>query len=156
MWEAVVAKECLTSHIPTLKTLSDMLTKVLFGQKRRNLVQVIMYDIYDHDRNDRALQLVKRVRWTLDWFDLYFTGLTDTWLCPIKSWISVIPTWGECVNFLPLCFRYASKQRRYKSYLWEPRHVRMDGARSSTRHHRKCVDCDLIFDHNLSDNNIDN
>ena len=64
--EAVAAKECLTSHIPTLQNLSDLLTKVLFGQKHRNLVQGIMYDIYDHDRNDWALQLVKRVRWTLD------------------------------------------------------------------------------------------
>ena len=64
--EAVAVKECLTSHIPTLQNLSDMLAKVLFGQKRRNIVQGIMYDIYDHARNDRALQLVKRVRWTLD------------------------------------------------------------------------------------------
>ena len=64
--EAVAEKECLTSHIPTLQNLSDLLTKVLFGQKRRNLVQGIMYDIYDHDRNDWDLQLVKRVRWTID------------------------------------------------------------------------------------------
>ena len=63
--EAVAAKECLTSHIPTLQNLSDLLTMVFFGQKRRNLVQGIIYDIYDHDRNYRALQLVKRVRWTL-------------------------------------------------------------------------------------------
>ena len=64
--EAVSAKECLTSHIPPLKNLSDLLTKVLFGQKHRNLVQGIMYDIYDHNRNDQALQLVKRVCCTLD------------------------------------------------------------------------------------------
>ena len=64
--EAVAAKEFLTSHIPTLQNLSDLLTKVLFGQKRRNLVHGIMYAIYDHDRNDRALQLVKRVRWKFD------------------------------------------------------------------------------------------
>ena len=63
--EAMAAKECLTSHIPTLQNLSDLLTKVFFGQKRRNIVQGIMYDIYDHDRNYWALQLVKRVCWTL-------------------------------------------------------------------------------------------
>ena len=64
--EAVAAKEFLTSHIPTLQILSDLLTKVLFGQKCRNIVQGIIYDIYDHERNYRALQLVKRVGWTLD------------------------------------------------------------------------------------------
>ena len=66
VWEAVAAKECLTSHIPTLQNLYDLLTKVLFGQKRRNIFQGIMYDIYDHDINDRDLQLVKRVRWALE------------------------------------------------------------------------------------------
>ena len=64
--ETVEAKECLTSHIPILQNLSDLLTKVLFGQKRRNLVQGFMYYIYDHDRNDRALQLVKHVHLTLE------------------------------------------------------------------------------------------
>ena len=63
--EAVAAKECITSHIQTLQNLSDLLTKVLFGQKRRNIFQGIMYDIYDHGINDRSLQLVKYVRWTL-------------------------------------------------------------------------------------------
>ena len=64
--EAVAAKECFTRHIPTLQNLSHLLTKVLFGHMRHNLVQGIMYDIYDHNRNDWALQLVKRVRWKLD------------------------------------------------------------------------------------------
>ena len=47
--EAVAMKECVTTHIPTLKNYSDFLTKVLFGKKRRDLVGGVMYDIYDHD-----------------------------------------------------------------------------------------------------------
>ena len=47
--EAVAMKECLTSHIPTLKNCADFLTKTLFGKKRRDLVGSVMYDIYDYD-----------------------------------------------------------------------------------------------------------
>ena len=47
--EAVTMKECVTTHIPTLRNLSDFLTKVLFGKKRRDLVRSVMYDIYDYD-----------------------------------------------------------------------------------------------------------
>ena len=47
--EAVAMKECVTTHIPTLRNFSDFLTKVLFGKKRRDLVRSVMYDIYDHD-----------------------------------------------------------------------------------------------------------
>ena len=36
--EAVAAKELLSSHIPTLNNQSDLLTKVMYVQKRRNLV----------------------------------------------------------------------------------------------------------------------
>ena len=47
--EVVAAKECLISHIPTLKNLYDPLTKVVYGQKLRNLVKGVLCDIYDHD-----------------------------------------------------------------------------------------------------------
>ena len=46
--EAVAMKECLTTHIPTLKNWADMLTKVLSGLKRRNLVAGVLYGIYDY------------------------------------------------------------------------------------------------------------
>ena len=36
--EAVAMKECLTSHIPTKENHADLLTKVLSGSKRKNLV----------------------------------------------------------------------------------------------------------------------
>ena len=49
MREAVAAYECLTTHIPTLQNFSDLLTKVLSGKKRRDLVQGVLYDIYDHE-----------------------------------------------------------------------------------------------------------
>ena len=45
--EAVAMKECLTSHVPTLANLADLLTKVLSGSKRRNLVGSILHYIYD-------------------------------------------------------------------------------------------------------------
>ena len=45
--EAVAMKECLTSHIPTLDNFADLLTKVLSGKKRRDLVRGILYYIYD-------------------------------------------------------------------------------------------------------------
>ena len=47
--EAVAMKECLTTHVPTLRNWADLLTKVLSGMKRRNLVQGVLYDIYDYD-----------------------------------------------------------------------------------------------------------
>ena len=47
--EAVPMKECLTTHFPTLFNWADLLTKVLSGKKRRNLVRAILHDIYDYD-----------------------------------------------------------------------------------------------------------
>jgi hypothetical protein len=47
--EAVAMEECLTTWIPTLKNWADLLTKVLSGTKRRELVQGILYDIYDYE-----------------------------------------------------------------------------------------------------------
>ena len=45
--EAVAMKECLTTHIPTLKNFADMLTKVLYGKKRKDLVGGVLHFIYD-------------------------------------------------------------------------------------------------------------
>ena len=45
--EAVAMGECLTSHIPTKYNLSDMMTKLLYGSKKRGLVKVLMYDVFD-------------------------------------------------------------------------------------------------------------
>ena len=42
--------ECITTHIPTLLNFSDILTKVLYGQKRKNLVDGILYDLYEHEK----------------------------------------------------------------------------------------------------------
>ena len=46
--EAVAMRECVTSHIPTSRNVADLLTKVLFGSKRRNLVSSVLADIYDY------------------------------------------------------------------------------------------------------------
>ena len=45
--EAVAMRECLTCHIPTGKNVADLLTKILFGSKRRELVSQLLADIYD-------------------------------------------------------------------------------------------------------------
>ena len=45
--ESVAMKEVLTSHILTNHNYADLLTKVLYGQKRRNCIEGIMYDLYD-------------------------------------------------------------------------------------------------------------
>ena len=48
--EVVTMGECITTHIPTLLNFSDILTKVLYGLKRRTLVNGILYDLYEHER----------------------------------------------------------------------------------------------------------
>ena len=50
--EVVAAKECLTSHIPILKNISDLLTKVMLVQKRWNLVNGVLCGIYYHDQDN--------------------------------------------------------------------------------------------------------
>ena len=45
--EAVAMRECLVSHIPTAKNVADLLTKVLFGRRRRELVSAVLADVYD-------------------------------------------------------------------------------------------------------------
>ena len=47
--EAVAMQECLTTWIPTLRNWADLLTKVMSGTKRRELVKGVLYDIYDYD-----------------------------------------------------------------------------------------------------------
>ena len=47
--EAVAMKECLTTWNPTLKNWAGLLTKVLSGRKRRELVKGALYDIYDYE-----------------------------------------------------------------------------------------------------------
>ena len=45
--EAVAMKECLTTHIPTLKNYADLLTEVLYGKKQRDLAGGVLHYIYD-------------------------------------------------------------------------------------------------------------
>ena len=47
MRESVAMGESLTAHIRTNDNLADLLTKVMYGIKRRNLVSKILYDIFD-------------------------------------------------------------------------------------------------------------
>ncbi len=46
--KAVAMKECLTTNITTILNLADLLTKVLSCRKKRELVQGVMWDIYDY------------------------------------------------------------------------------------------------------------
>ena len=48
--EVVVMKECLITHLPTLKNYADLLTKVLYGKKRRDLVGAVLH--YTNDKFD--------------------------------------------------------------------------------------------------------
>jgi hypothetical protein len=45
--ESVAMGESLTGHIRTEHNLADLLTKVMYGSKRRRLVQGILHDIFD-------------------------------------------------------------------------------------------------------------
>jgi len=47
--EAVDSGELLTTHCKTGDNHSDMMTKVLYGQKKRDNVSCVLYDIYDHE-----------------------------------------------------------------------------------------------------------
>ena len=46
--EAVAMGELLTGHCSTHDNESDLMTKVLFGQKRRKFVGSLLHDIYDY------------------------------------------------------------------------------------------------------------
>ena len=47
--ESVAMGESLTAHIPTDRNVADLLTKLLYGQRRKSLVSEILFDIYDYD-----------------------------------------------------------------------------------------------------------
>ena len=46
--DSVAIKECLTTRVPTARNWVGLLTKVLFGKKRQELVQGVIFDIYDY------------------------------------------------------------------------------------------------------------
>ena len=46
--EAVAMREFLTTHVTTARNWADLLTKVLFENKRQELVQGVLFDIYDY------------------------------------------------------------------------------------------------------------
>ena len=46
--EAVAMRKCLTTHLPTARNWADVLMKVLFVKKRQELVQGVLFDIYDY------------------------------------------------------------------------------------------------------------
>ena len=39
--------EFLVGHIPSKENVADLMTKILYGQKRKYLVSYILYDIHD-------------------------------------------------------------------------------------------------------------
>ena len=39
--EAVAMGECMTTHVPTLMNFADLITKVVYGSKRRRIVNGI-------------------------------------------------------------------------------------------------------------------
>ena len=45
--ESVAMGESLVGYIPSKENIADLLTKVLYGEKRRYLVSNILYDIHD-------------------------------------------------------------------------------------------------------------
>ena len=47
--EAVASGECLTTHCKNGDNYSDMMTKVLYVQKKQETVARILYDIWDHE-----------------------------------------------------------------------------------------------------------
>ena len=46
--EAVAMGEVLTAHVKTNDNFADLQTKVLYGSKRRTMVDYVLRDIYDH------------------------------------------------------------------------------------------------------------
>ena len=74
MWESVAMGESLNSQIPTIFNLADMLTKKLFGQKKRNMVEGVLYDVFV-------------------WF-------VYTLCCNLDATNSLELPWGDCVNIL--------------------------------------------------------
>ena len=50
--ESVAMGESLVTHVRTTDNLADVLTKVLYGRKRKDLVRRVLYDIFDHDGDE--------------------------------------------------------------------------------------------------------
>ena len=46
--EAVAMRGCLTTHVPTARNWADLLMKVILGKKRRELVQGVLFEIYNY------------------------------------------------------------------------------------------------------------
>ena len=46
--EAVAMREYLTTHVPTARNWDDLLIEVLFGKKRQESVQGVLFDIYEY------------------------------------------------------------------------------------------------------------
>ena len=47
--KAVASGECLTTNCMTGENYSDMMSKFIYGQKNRDNVSRILYDIWDHE-----------------------------------------------------------------------------------------------------------
>ena len=47
VYESITMGESLVGHIPSKENVADLMTKVLYGQKRKYLVSTILYDIHD-------------------------------------------------------------------------------------------------------------
>ena len=47
--ESVAMGESLTGHVPTNHNVADLATKVLFGKKRRGMVNKLLYNVYDDE-----------------------------------------------------------------------------------------------------------
>ena len=77
--ESVAMGECITTHIPTLLNFSDQITKVLYGQKLRNLVDGIMFDIYEYDLNIVSTSLCPISVCKFDWEDSNLEGTVKYW-----------------------------------------------------------------------------
>ena len=71
--------ECITTHIPTLLNFSDLLTKVLYDQKRRSLVDGIKFDIYEYDLNLNDNSLCPILVCKFDWEDTNLEGTVNYW-----------------------------------------------------------------------------
>ena len=46
--EALATKEWLTTLVPTVKNWANLLAKAMSGKKKRDLVKVVLNDIYDY------------------------------------------------------------------------------------------------------------
>ena len=47
VYESATMGKSLVGHIPRKENVTDLMTKVLYGQKRKSLVSNILYDVHD-------------------------------------------------------------------------------------------------------------